>query len=232
MIRPKSAAGLLLVAVPLVFTAGFTGLQLSFDYPDILRRPAAEVLARFAEGGGLLLGYWYAMMLAAILLVPTAVALAMHLWRRDPLLAALSAAFGVLAGLVQALGLLRWVILVPSLAAQNGLGGVEAEAAGHLFDAANRYLGMGVGEHFGYLFTAVWTALVAALVWTPNRLVALAGLAIALGVAAGMLEPFGVPFTATINAVAYSLWALWALMLGIVVLRSERSAPGAMPIAV
>lgn len=232
MIRPHRAAGLLLVAVPLIFTAGFTGLQVSFDYPDILRHPAAEVLARFEAGGSLLLVYWYAMMLAAILLVPAAVALALHLWRRDPLLAALSAVFGVLAGLVQAMGLLRWVILVPSLAAQNSLGGMDADAAGRLFDAANHYIGMGIGEHFGYLFTAVWTALVASLIWAPNRLVALGGIAIAVGVAAGMLEPFGVPFTATINAIAYSLWALWALVLGIVVLRPERSAPDTMPIAV
>ena len=50
--------------------------------------------------------------------------------------------------------------------------------------------------------------------------------------AAGMLEPFGVPFTATINAVAYSLWAVWALMLGTVVLRSERSTGSGMPITV
>ena len=35
MTSAKNAAGVLLVAVPLVFTAGFTGLQMTFDYPDI-----------------------------------------------------------------------------------------------------------------------------------------------------------------------------------------------------
>ena len=44
-------AGALLVAVPLIFTAGFTGLQMTFDYPDILRHPAGEVLTRFAGSG-------------------------------------------------------------------------------------------------------------------------------------------------------------------------------------
>jgi hypothetical protein len=232
MIRPHRAAGLLLVAVPLLFTAGFTGLQVSFDYPDILRRPAAEVLTRFAEGGNLLLLFWYAMMAAALLLMPAAVALALHLWRRDPLLAALSAMAGVLAGLVQAMGLLRWVILVPGLAAQHGLGGSAADAAAQVFATANAYLGMGVGEHFGYLFTAVWTVLVAGLLWRSNRFVAATGIAIAAGVAAGMLEPFGVPHTAAINAMAYSLWALWALVLGVVALRWERSAPGGATLAV
>jgi hypothetical protein len=39
-----------------------------------------------------------------------------------------------------------------------------------------------------------------------------------------MLEPFGVPLTGLINSISYTLWALWTLILGIVVLRSARSA--------
>jgi len=62
------AAGLLLVAVPVIFTAGFTGLQISFDYPDILRHPAGDVLTRFAASGPDLQAFWYAMMLAGLLM--------------------------------------------------------------------------------------------------------------------------------------------------------------------
>ena len=75
MTAARGAAGALLIAVPLVFTAGFTGLQLTFDYPDILRHPAGEVLTRFASAGADLHIYWYAMMAAAIVIVlpaPTA----------------------------------------------------------------------------------------------------------------------------------------------------------------
>ena len=91
-----------------------------------------------------------------------------------------------------------------------------------LFDAANHYLGMGVGEHLGYFFTAIWTVLVAALVFRTNRIVAISGVVIAAGVAAGMLEPFGVPMTGMINSISYTLWALWTPILGVVVLRGER----------
>jgi len=143
------AAGALLVAVPLIFTAGFTGLQMTFEYPDILRHPAGEVLRRFAEAGPELHAYWYAMMLAALLMTGGAIASGLQFWRRNDLLAALSIGAGVLAGLVQALGLLRWVMLVPALAATYvAPGATEAERAMAvaLFDAANNYLGMGVGE--------------------------------------------------------------------------------------
>jgi len=217
--------GILLVAVPLVFTAGFTGLQMTFEYPDILRHPAGEVLTRFAAAGADLHLYWYAMMAAALAMIPAAIGLGLHLWERDRYLAALSIGAGVLAGLVQALGLLRWVLLVPGLAASYvapGATEVQQQMATALFDAANRYLGMGVGEHFGYLFTAAWTVLAAALIVRQHRYIAAAGVLISLGVMAGMAEPFGVPMAGAINAISYTLWAVWTLILGIVVLRGER----------
>ena len=226
-------AGTLLVAVPLIFTAGFTGLQMTFQYPDILRQPAGDVLTRFAAAGADLHLYWYGMMSASLLMIGAAIALGLHLWKHDNLLAAFSIGAGVLAGLVQALGLLRWVMLVPSLAAMYvapGATEMEQSMAVALFDAANHYLGMGVGEHLGYFFTAIWTALAAALLFKTNPILASAGIVIALGVISGMLEPFGVPLTGMINSISYTLWAVWTLIVGIVVLRDGRSAT-ANPVA-
>lgn len=57
------------------------------------------------------------MMFAALLMIGGTIAAGLHFWKRNNLIAALSIGAGVLAGLVQALGLLRWVMLVPSLAA-------------------------------------------------------------------------------------------------------------------
>lgn len=219
-------AGILLIAVPLIFTAGFTGLQMTFEYPDILRHPAGEVLTRFAGSGADLHLYWYAMMSASLLMIGAVIAAGLHFWKRNTLLAALSVGAGVLAGLVQALGLLRWVMLVPSLAAMYvapGATEVDKSMAISLFDAANHYLGMGVGEHLGYFFTAIWTALASALIFRTNRIMAVAGIVISLGVISGMAEPFGVPMTGLINSISYTLWALWTLIFGIVVLRGERS---------
>lgn len=227
----RQLTGSLLVIVPLVFTAGFTGLQMTFDYPAVLRFPAGEVLTRFAAGGVDLHLYWYAMFAAALGLIPAAIGFGLKTWERDNLLAALSIGFGVLAGLVQALGLLRWVMLVPSLAAAYvapGATAMDQAVAAGLFDAMNHYLGAGVGEHLGYLFTGAWTVTVSALIWKQWRSLAMAGIVIALGVVAGMAEPFGVPMTGMINALSFSLWALWALVLGVMVLRGERRAVPAM----
>lgn len=51
MNNSRIVAGSLLVAIPVVFMAGFTGPQMTFGYPDILRHPAGEVLTRFASSG-------------------------------------------------------------------------------------------------------------------------------------------------------------------------------------
>ena len=225
-------AGILLIAVPLIFTAGFTGLQLTFDYPDILRQPAGEVLTRFAAAGIDLHLYWYAMMAAALLMTGAAIVAGLLLWPANPLLAAFSVGAGLLAALVQALGLLRWVMLVPALAAMYlapGAEDAERAMAVALFDAANRYLGMGVGEHLGYFFTAAWTVFIAILILPGQRILGLSGLLIALGVLAGMLEPFGVPLTGAINAISYSFWALWTLLLGVVLFRRRSEQPAALP---
>lgn len=45
------AASILLIALPIAFNAAFAALARMFDYPDILRRPTEEVLARFRDGG-------------------------------------------------------------------------------------------------------------------------------------------------------------------------------------
>lgn len=221
MNAPRLVTGGLLVAVPLVFTLGFTGLQMTFDYPDILRQPAADVLTRFAAAGADLHLYWYAMFAAALGLIPAALGLAALRAKDSPYLAALAGGLGTVAGLVQAMGLLRWVMLVPVLAAHYvapGATDVDRALALSGFETANAYLGMGVGEHMGYFFTALWTLVVSLLVWERWRAMALAGFVIAAGVAAGMAEPFGMPLAGTINALSFTLWSVWALVLGVMVL--------------
>ncbi len=204
---------------------------MSFDYPDILRQPAGDVLTRFAGVGADVHLYWYAMFASALGIIPAAVGMGLLTVNSDRFLASITAVFGVLAGLVQALGLLRWVMLVPSLAAAYvapGASELDRALAASAFDVANHYLGMGVGEHMGYFFTALWTAGLSLLLWNRWRILSAAGLLIALGVVAGMAEPFGVPLTGVINAISFSVWALWALVVGVMVLR-KAPTPEGMP---
>lgn len=110
-------AGLLVVVVPIIFTIGFTLLQMEFEYPDILRQPTADVLQKFTAGGPRLIATWYVLPMAALLFIPTAVLV--HQVVATPKTStymATGTTFGVVAGVVQTLGLIRWPFLVPHLA--------------------------------------------------------------------------------------------------------------------
>ena len=74
---------------------------------------------------------------------------------------------GSAAALVQALGLARWPFAVPELArryvaADDGPDGAAARRSVEVvFATLHRLLGVGIGEHLGYLLTGLWTLLVA-----------------------------------------------------------------------
>ncbi|MBC7809354.1 MAG: DUF4386 domain-containing protein, partial [Akkermansiaceae bacterium] len=209
------ATGLLLIAAPLLFNGAFLALASQFDYPAVLRHPAGEVLTRFAAGGAPLLTTWYVMFLAALLLIPLAVFSAKPLAGRH---ATAAVAFGVLAGLVQALGLARWVFVTPHLA--KSYTGADATIATRsatevVFDAFNHYLGVGIGEHLGYLFTGIWTLIVARGLWEADRRgFAIVGALSGVGILLGLGEATGAVWAQTATVIGYLFWAAWLITLG------------------
>jgi hypothetical protein len=108
--------GLLLVVLPVAYNGLYTLLARGFDYPDILRQPTSQVLERFAAGGSRLVLIWWGFAMSAVLLAPAVVLVSATLADADPTVLALATAIGLLAALVQFLGLVRWAFAVPHLA--------------------------------------------------------------------------------------------------------------------
>ena len=95
-------------------------------------------------------------MLTAVLFVPLAVLVHKALTREDTPYMAVATTFGVIAGVVQFLGLVRWPFLVPYLAdtyLDPASSAATRESVAVVFQAFNHYAGVAVGEHLGYLFT-------------------------------------------------------------------------------
>ena len=224
-------AALFLIAVPILFNAAFFELGRAFDYPAILRREPDEILRRFAAGGTGLLLRWHLLFVSALAMVPLVVLLAVVL-DTAPALTTLSIVVGVIAALVQALGLARWPFAVPELARRYAAAeGPEAAPTRQSIEVAfavlHRYLGVGVGEHMGYLATGVWTIIVGVAilqgvvlpVWT-----AIAGLLIGVALLIGALEFVGPNerdgwhLAGTIVPIAYVAWSAWLIVLGVLLL--------------
>jgi hypothetical protein len=228
-LRLRRLAAFLLLLTPIAFNTFFTLLSVSFEYPDILRESSGYILRRFDEGGGGLVATWYGFMLTAVLLIPVAVLVYNVMGRDATPYMGLAAVFGVVAGVVQFLGLVRWPFLVPYLA-DTYLDPASSEATKSAtavtFQAFNRYAGVAVGENLGYLFTALWTALVAhAMLRSPlfKPWLGWVGMAAALGILVGTLEPTGFEPAANIVTLAYILWSLWLVVAGVFLLRARAS---------
>jgi hypothetical protein len=167
-------------------------------------------------------------MLTAVLFVPLAVLVHRVLARRDTPYLAVATAFGVVAGVVQFLGLVRWPFLVPYLAdtyLDPTSSDATRESAVVMFESFNRYAGVAVGENLGYLFTAIWTGLVAAAMVGSalpfRRWLSLLGGVSAAAILIGTLEPAGFGAAADIVVVGYILWSVWLIAFGALVLRTR-----------
>src|SRR4026208_765381 len=107
--------GLLLILLPIAFNVLFFLLQRTFEYPDILRMPTDYILSRFSTGGKRLIMTWYSFALTTLLFIPIAILMHQVLARDDMPYMVLATTIGVLAGVVQFLGLIRWTFVVPYL---------------------------------------------------------------------------------------------------------------------
>jgi hypothetical protein len=224
-VSAEATAGALLIVAPLWFNATFALLGTRFDYPAILRRPPAEILERYRAGGSALTVLWWLFMCSGLLLIAAAVVLGQALGSTG--VVPLAVTTGVLAGLVQMLGLLRWVYLVPTLArmeADRDLDPGERAAAVVVFRAMHRYLGVGVGEHLGYLFTGIWSVLTGVAIVGARIIPAWMGW-VGVAVGAGLIigsaeflardEDDGWALAGAAIPILYVAWSVWLLVMGI-----------------
>jgi hypothetical protein len=228
-VRAQVAIGIALAVFPLLVQIPFNVLIATFDYPDILRRPPAEVLARFAAGGDGLVLTWYAYALCVVPFLVTVIALPEAL-AASPSRRHLIRALGVISALTQLVGLLRWTLVVPALASAyvDPAASEAARAAIAIaFDTQHRLFGNLLGEHVGQLTLALWTLLiattqeVAALRWL-GRLAA--GLFL-LGLGDGLATVISLPGAKVIGhapLVAFLTWTAWMVATGIALLRRAR----------
>ncbi len=224
-------AAILLIVVPIAFNVAFFELGRTFDYPNILRREPDEILRRFAAGGSGLILRWEALLVSALGMLAVAPLLSVVLGAA-PALTALTIVTGVAASLVQALGLVRWPFAVPELARRYGSAeGPDADATRAtvivVFATLHRLLGVGIGEHLGYLLTGLWTLFVAASILATAVLpqwLGIVGLPIGLALLVGTLEFVGPnerdgwKLAGTIVPIAYIAWSVWLIALGVFLL--------------
>jgi hypothetical protein len=219
----------LLIAAAVLTNAAFTVLGTVFNYPDVLKEPVEEILAKFRASQNAVM-FWFAVLaVSAALFAPIAIGvgrLSSHRAMRVAL------PVGIAAAAVQVIGLSRWPLLVPGFASDAASPDpAVAAAARDSFVLAHRILGNLIGETLGYLLTAAWTLLVLVALgrtFAGRWFIALGAVSAVL-VLAGVLSPLDLPGIDLANFIGYVLWSVWLVVFGLLLLLRRPHTTAAAP---
>jgi hypothetical protein len=215
--------GTLLIADALLALAPVAILGAAIGWPASLDRPAAEQLAAIhAQAGAVSFGY-AVYLLYSVLVAPVMIGLAARSFGglQGPL-AATVATFGALSALARSIGILRWLTVMPVLAAAHaGADPASRTQIELVFSAVTAY-GGGIGEVLGvglFMAAAVGLLSIGALRHaTMPRGLAVLGLLAAALLGALALPTLGVAVEVP-AAAAVSVLSLWMLAAGVWCLR-------------
>jgi hypothetical protein len=213
----KSALILLTLSQIVLFLVPITVLGQAIGWPASLRLPAAEALPLIARNAmALQVGYW-GYLLTAVAMVPFVIALRRHALAHGVggLLVDAMAAFGIAAAVLKTLGIVRWLIAMPTLASLHA--GTTDPALRLILEvnytALNGYAGS-VGELLGVqLFSGFWLVLLGVSLSRMGwRLNGLASLALGIGFVLNSLRTLA-PELGLLSAALPPLGLAWLLML-------------------
>jgi len=232
----QKLTGILFMLTAIGFAITSTILSATFNWPDILRESPATVLTEFQEGGTNLVGIWFAVAWSYFLLIVPILLLGRVLDREDTPYVGMATLIGALSVVACLVGFLRWVFVVPGLAAMYADPVAHAttqEAVVAAYAAQHQFGGALLGEHVGQMLAVVWTVLISvAMLRSPlvKPWLGWAGMAAATlflcnqgDVLATAMPNFPVwDLGGLIGSVA---WALWLVATGASLVWSARRAP-------
>lgn len=163
----RKLAGIFFIIGAALVNIPYTLLIINFDYPDILRLPTAEILTRFQSGGNPLIYTWLAFAWVGLPMLFGAIMLKRILEKEGSLFLETATTLGVIGFIVQVIGLLRWVFVVPVLArifTDPAADAVTKTAVAAVFTAVHQYGGVILGEHLGQLLIILWMSMISGII--------------------------------------------------------------------
>ena len=227
----EKTIGLLLITGAVGVLIPYTILTIIFDYPNILRQDPGIILKRFHAGGSSLVITWWAF---AILGLPLLIAYILigQVFENKLGFIKWVTTLGVISGIVQIIGLLRWVFVIPVISDSYVSAGDEATkaAAKISFLVIHQFGGVLLGEYIGQLFTIIWTIMISyafmRLKYVPKWL-SWMGMIASIIYLMAQAELFATviphfPVWSMAGFLGSTLWLIWLIITGIQFLKKGR----------
>lgn len=222
----RKLTGLLFILGAILINIPYTLLIMNFDYPDILRLPTEEILTRFQAGGNSLIYTWLAFAWVGLPMFFGVLLLKRVLEKENSPFLETATTIGVIGFIVQIVGLLRWVFVVPVIArlyTDPAIDPAAKESLSALFMVVHQYGGVVLGEHIGQIFTILWAVITSAILYKSklfSKWVAWLGwVASAIYLLAQTeLLATAIPSFPVVNwagLVGSLLWLLWMVVMGV-----------------
>lgn len=219
-----------IIVFGLVTSAAFGMLSAVFEFPDILRRPGTEVLEKYAENASVVRPTYWLLGMTGLVLIGISVELGRFLTPIAEGPARLVSGFGVATGIFWSLGYTRWPVAVPFLSDMYKSGdAAEKQRASELYGMLNRYAGMTVGEHLGFIAMGVFAIALAIGLRRGNvgpRWFLPVGVFAGVLIAITSYEQYNPDVAAlgALNGLANTVWFLWMIAIGVVLLRRSKQS--------
>lgn len=230
----RKLAGIFFIVGAILVNIPYTLLIMNFDYPDILRLPTAEILTRFQAGGDALIYTWLAFAWVGLPMLVGAIMLKSILAEEHSPFLETATTFGVIGFIVQVIGLLRWVFVVPILArlftAPEADSATQASIAA-VFTAVHQYGGVILGEHLGQFFIILWMSIISGIIYKSkmfSKLVAWLGWFASAIYILAQTELFATaipsfPVVEWAGLVGSLLWLVWMIVMGVYLVKYKES---------
>ena len=222
----RKLAGISFIVGAVLVNIPYTLLILNFDYPDILRQPTAEILTKFQAGGNTLIYTWLAFAWVGLPMLFGAIMLKQILADEHAPFLETATTLGVTGFIVQVVGLLRWVFVVPALArlyTDPAADSATQAAVTAVFTAVHQYGGVILGEHMGQFLIILWMSMISGIMYKSkmfSKWVAVLGwVASAIYLLAQTeLLSTAIPTFPVIDwagLVGSLLWLVWMIVMGV-----------------
>lgn len=209
----------------LILSVGFNILAVVFEFPEILRESADYRLTLFIENSSIIVPVYYFLALTGFTQIILSVMLHQSFNEGKNTLLLMATLFGVLTGIFQVMGFIRWPIVIPFIAKAME-SDIPLETIAFVEGAFNRYAGMAIGEHLGFLCQATWTTLVGLLMLRHklfDRRLGWVGIIIGILSYPMSMEPLG-GFMNIFGELAWPVnaaWSIWLVFVAISLLRTN-----------